>query len=31
MKPFFIEQGFMYNKAKAKSYKDICMFLVAHK
>lgn len=32
MKPrFLLKQGFMYNKVKSKPYKDICIFLVAHK
>ena len=32
MKPrFLLKQDFMYNKVKSKPYKDICIFLVAHK
>ena len=32
MKPrFSLKQDLMYNKVKSKPYKDICIFLVAHK
>lgn len=32
LKPrFLLKQDFMYNKVKSKPYKDICIFLVAHK